>query len=78
MTAKNGHHYFTFQALQAVDPAFTTVAIYFDQARDKRNDFSYDTQIAISDTDAEDLVKTVELFIAEVQAWIAKHHAALA
>jgi hypothetical protein len=36
VVAKNGHHYFTFQALQAADPAFAPMALYFDRARDTR------------------------------------------
>jgi hypothetical protein len=68
--AKSGHHYFTFQALQAVSPAFLKVAIYFDSARDTRNNFSYDSPVSISSTDADDLVKTVEAFQQDAEAWI--------
>ena len=68
--AKNGHHYFTFQALQAASPTFLKVAIYFDSARDMRNNFSYDSPVLISSTDADDLVKAVEMFQLEAEAWI--------
>jgi hypothetical protein len=78
VTAKSGHHYFTFQALQASDRAFVKVAIYFDDARDKRNDFSYDSPVLISDTDADDLLKTVEEFQRDAENWIQKRYPKLA
>ena len=77
VSAKVGHHYFTFQALQAVDPSFAAVAIYFDDARDKRNDFSYDGPARISDTDAADLLAAVERFRGDAEAWVAANHPAL-
>lgn len=70
VVARTGHHYFTFQALQAADPSFLKMAIYFDAARDKRNDFSYESPVLISDTDADDLLKAVEQFQQDSQAWI--------
>ena len=76
--AKTGHHYFTFQALQAADPAFAKMAVYFDSARDTRNDFSYDAPVPISDTDADDLVKAVEQFLQDAEAWIRVKDATLA
>lgn len=58
--AKNGYHYFTFQALEAADPArFGNAAICFDAARSKRNDFSYDAPVPLSDTEADELVEEV-------------------
>ncbi len=68
--AKNGHHYFTLQA-PAANPAFATTAFYFDGARDKRNNFSYDSPIAISDTDAQDLIDAVQQFTIDAEKWIA-------
>ena len=68
--AKNGHHFFTFQALQASGQNFVKMAIYFDSARDKRNDFSYDAPAQISDTDADELVQAVEKFRRDIEAWI--------
>jgi hypothetical protein len=70
VTAKGGHHYFTFQALQTSDRSFVKVAIYFDDARDKRNEFSYDAPVLITDTDADDLLKTVEQFQRDAETWI--------
>ena len=68
--AKNGHHFFTFQALQASGQNFVKMAIYFDGARDKRNDFSYDAPVLLSDTDADELIKAVDQFLRDVEAWI--------
>jgi hypothetical protein len=76
--AKNGYHYFTFQALQAVHPSFEKIGKYFDKARRRRNDFSYASPIMISDTDAEDLVKEVSQFIEDSEKWIAGHDKTLA
>jgi hypothetical protein len=75
--AKTGHHYFTFQALAAVDSAFVMISLYFDQARGRRNEFSYDAPAFISDTDADELVTTVGQFITDAEAWITSRHAAL-
>jgi hypothetical protein len=75
--AKTGHHYFTFQALQASDPAFVKTAIYFDKARDMRNDFSYEAVVLISDTDADELVEAVEQFRQGSEAWIKAKNPAL-
>lgn len=77
VVAKSGHHYFTFQALQASDPAFKPMAVYFDRARDKRNDFSYDSPGIISDTDAEDLLSAVLQFVADAELWISSRHPSL-
>jgi len=76
--AKSGHHYYTFQALQVSDPAFVKMAIYFDAARDMRNDFSYEAAVLISDTDADDLLKAVEQFRLDAEAWIKAKYPALA
>lgn len=78
VAGRTGHHYFTFQALQVADPKFAKVAAYFDRARDKRNDFSYDSAIHITETEAEDLLKAVKQFSKEAEDWIFKHHPSLA
>jgi hypothetical protein len=70
VVARTGHHYFTFQGMQASNPSFVKTAMYFDQARDKRNDFSYDAPVHISDTDANELLESVEQFWHVVEAWI--------
>jgi hypothetical protein len=70
-----GHHFYTFQALRASDARFEKVALFFDDARDKRNDFSYDCRSAVSETDAEDLIDTTTKFRAEL--WIAANYPSL-
>jgi hypothetical protein len=60
--SKSGHHYHTFQALLAADHKFAKSAANFDTARSKRNDFSYDTPVSISETDADDLLQAVLRF----------------
>jgi hypothetical protein len=75
---KTGHHYYTFQALMRLDPKFAQRAVYFDGARDKRNDFSYDTPSPPSDTDAEDLVEAVNKFMDDAEAWLAAKYPDLA
>ena len=78
VASRTGHHYFTFQALEAADAAFAKAAANFDAARSKRNDFSYDTPIVISDTDADDLVKAVKQFQHDAEKWIAAKDPSLA
>jgi hypothetical protein len=68
--SKTGHHYFTFQALEAADAAFMMAAAHFDAARRKRNDFSYDTPVSISETDADELVQAVQQFQQDAEKWI--------
>jgi uncharacterized protein (UPF0332 family) len=68
--AKNGHHYFTFRGLEAADKAFVKTAAYFDSARTKRNDFSYDAPIDVAESEALELIDTVEKFLQRVEAWI--------
>src|SRR6266436_6210519 len=67
--AKGGHHFYTFAAMEITDSAFAKAAAYFDSARSKRNDFSYDSPIPISDTDSDELVQTVKEFAQKAEAW---------
>ena len=69
--SKAGHHFYTFQSLDAANSAFTMTAAHFDAARRKRNDFSYDTPASVSETDAYELVSAVETFQLAVEKWIA-------
>jgi hypothetical protein len=68
--SKTGHHYFTFQALEAADTAFVMAAAHFDAARRKRNDFSYDTPVSISETDADELLQAVQQFQQDAEKWV--------
>ena len=75
--SKSGHHYYTFKALAAADAAFAKTAVYFDSARSKRNDFSYETPVAISDTETDELVRSVAQFRHDVETWIKSKNPAL-
>ena len=68
--SKTGHRYFTFQALETADSAFIKAAAHFDAARRKRNDFSYDMPVTISETDADELVQAVQQFRQDAEKWI--------
>jgi hypothetical protein len=72
-----GAHYNTFLALEAADSAFAAFAAYFEGCRIKRNNCEYDFAGGISDTDADELLRTVREFADEAEAWIRRHHAHL-
>lgn len=65
-----GAHYNTFLALEVADPAFAKLSAYFDGCRIKRNSCEYDLAGAISDTDADGLLKAVQQFATDAEAWI--------
>lgn len=73
-----GGHYNTFLALESADAKFAKLSAYFDGCRMKRNDCEYDYAGGVTDTDAEGLLKTVEQFALDAEAWISKHHPSLA
>ena len=78
VTSKKGHHYYTFIALETADQAFAKEAAVFDVSRSKRNDFSYDAVVNLSETDVADLIATVERFRDDAEKWIAARFPALA
>ena len=67
-----GAHYNTFLALEAA------LSAYFDGCRMKRNDCEYDFAGGVTDTDADGLLKTVQKFAADADAWIKARHPSLA
>ena len=69
-----GGHYNTFLALQEVDPTFATLSTYFDGCRMKRNGCEYDFAGGVSDTDADGLLKAVQQFKVDAEAWMKIHH----
>ena len=73
-----GAHYNTFVALEAADSAFATMSAYFDGCRIKRNVSEYEFAGGISETDAEGLLKAVQRFAKDTEAWIKTNHPALA
>ena len=73
-----GAHYNTFLALEAAEPAFAALSAYFDGCRIKRNVSEYDAAGGVTDTEAEELLKTVQQFAMDTEAWIAVNHPPLA
>jgi hypothetical protein len=69
-----GGHYNTFLALEAADPAFAALSAYFNNCRMLRNQSEYDFAGGIADTDADQLLKSVQQFAADAEAWIAARH----
>jgi hypothetical protein len=69
-----GGHYNTFLALAEADPAFASLSAYFDGCRMKRNDCEYDFAGGVSDTDADGLLKAVQKFKVDTEAWMAARH----
>lgn len=72
-----GGHYNTFLAIEAADPSFEKLSAYFDGCRIKRNKCEYVSAGGISDTDAQELLRTVERFESDCETWIKKRHPAL-
>lgn len=69
-----GGHYNTFLALETADPAFAALSAYFDGCRMKRNDCEYDFAGGVSDTDADGLLKAVQQFAIDAEAWVKARH----
>ena len=69
-----GGHYNTFLALEAADRAFATLSAYFDGCRMKRNDCEYDFAGGVTDTEADALLKAVQQFARDAEAWVKARH----
>lgn len=72
-----GGHYNTFLALEAADSVFAALSAYFEGCRMKRNDCEYDFAGGVSETDAHGLLKTVQQFAIDAEAWVKAHHPGL-
>jgi ketosteroid isomerase-like protein len=73
-----GGHYNTFLALETADGRFAKLSAYFDGCRIKRNASEYDFAGGVTDTDADGLLKTVQQFAIDAEAWIKAKHPTLA
>jgi hypothetical protein len=73
-----GAHYNTFLALEIADGQFAKASAYFDGCRIKRNASEYDFAGGVTDTDADGLLKTVQQFAIDAEAWIKAKHPTLA
>jgi hypothetical protein len=69
-----GGHYNTFLALEVAEPAFAQLSAYFDGCRTKRNVSEYDGAGGVTDTEAEELLKTVKQFAIDAEGWIKTNH----
>ena len=72
-----GGHYNTFLSLEIADPAFAKLSAYFDGCRTKRNVSEYGFAGGATDTDADELLKTVQQFAIDAEAWIKAHFPSL-
>jgi len=70
-------HYNTFLALETADRQFAKLSAYFDGCRIKRNASEYDFAGGVTDTDADGLLKTVQQFAIDAEAWIKAKHPTL-
>jgi hypothetical protein len=75
---EGGGHYNTFLALKLAEPAFSSISIYLDACRRKRNEFLYEQANVVSSTEAEDLFMRMTLFSVQVDTWLKDHHPNLA
>ncbi|MCC7265314.1 MAG: hypothetical protein IT369_22655 [Candidatus Latescibacteria bacterium] len=75
VTARQGHHQASFQALSlAMGAGVADLVTYFDTCRRKRNLVDYDRADQVSETEAQELCKKAQEFRTLVEVWIAQHH----
>jgi uncharacterized protein (UPF0332 family) len=69
------HHLTTFVALEiAMGPSISSLVMYFDTCRRKRNQVDHDRIHAATETEAEELIRKAEELRNAVEEWIKKHH----
>lgn len=70
-----GHHFTVFQAMKYIlGRDYYDLADYFDACRAKRNITDYDYAGSISETEARELLKEVEIFLRVVLDWLKRHY----
>lgn len=70
-----GHHFTMFQAMKIImGNNYYALADYFDSCRSKRNITDYDYTGAISDSEAEELIKEAEKFLKITINWLKKNY----
>jgi uncharacterized protein (UPF0332 family) len=68
-------HYRTIQALPLImGPEFVPVKDYLDNCRRKRNVSEYDTAGAVSEKEADDLLRTAQALKDQVENWLEASH----
>ncbi len=72
---QGGGHYNTFLALEvALGASSSDLVVYLDACRERRNVLTYDIGHAVSDTEADELVREVEKLRHQVDRWLRTHH----
>lgn len=70
-----GHHQVMFECLElAMGTLATKYSTYFDLCRNKRNNLEYNRSSVVSQTEADELLKTASEFNADVLSWIKTNH----
>lgn len=70
-----GHHFTMFQAMKIImGNNYYALADYFDSCRSKRNITDYDYTGAISESEAEELIKEAEKFLKITINWLKKNY----
>lgn len=68
-------HYRTIQALPLImGPEFLPVKDYLDNCRRKRNVSEYDTAGAVSQKEADELLRTAQRLKDQVESWLEENH----
>jgi hypothetical protein len=61
----------------AVGVSVSTLVVYFELCRRKRNTLDYDVANVVSDTEAAELLQKAQEFKHEVETWIAANYPGL-
>ena len=73
--SSHGAHRTTFEGLAAVgDKAISQNFDYFDLARQKRNELTYDRVGVVSEQEAEELLQKAQRFSETVEIWLSRNH----
>lgn len=69
-----GHHYRAIQSIiHTLGKSYSDIRDYLDNCRAKRNISDYERAGIISESEADELVKTVEWLHRNVEDWVRKH-----
>jgi len=70
-----GHHATVFEALPLVmGEEFSTLSVYYDSCRAKRNIAEYRRVGEIMRSEVEELIQSVQEFIRQAKQWLRTHH----
>jgi len=78
VSSKTGHHKLSFESTKlALGTTAGQYTDYFETCRRKRNVIDYTHSHVATETEAKEILVKAKEFYEVVEAWIAKHHAAL-